>query len=206
MDAENRSDQPKNFGQWLDSALRTRIDAEPRLGLEERVLARLALDPQRMRASWWPLFAFATAALVIGMGLALMRTSKTDTNLLTRQNSRHRASEMIQQPSIRAMAAPSHEIGTPLHVGSSGRKRAGCCHVVSEEPSQIHSELLPKLAAFPVPRPETEQERLLLGLAARPDLLQTAHLSSNLPLRELSIPPLNIPPMEGTPPDNPLLY
>ena len=91
MDAENRSNQQKNFDQWLDSALRARTDAEPRLGLEERVLARLESAPQRTRVSWWPLFAFAAAAMVIVIGLALMRMGKTHTDLLTRQNPPYRA-------------------------------------------------------------------------------------------------------------------
>src|SRR5690349_23910296 len=73
MDAENRSDQQENFDQWLDSALRARVNAEPRLRLEERVLARLASQPERTRVNLLPLFAFAAAVLTVVIGIALLR-------------------------------------------------------------------------------------------------------------------------------------
>lgn len=206
MDAEKRSGQQNNFDQWLDSALHARVEAEPRLGLEERVLARLASEPQRTRMSLWPLFALAAAALSVVIGIALLRPGKTGSDILSRQNPSHSSDQINRRPSIRAMAAPNRELPAPLHVRHSRDIRARCCRFVKGEPSVVRSESLPKLAAFPTPRPETEQERLLLRLAAQPGLLHTAHLNSDLPLRELSIPALNIPPLEGTPPDNSPLY
>ena len=205
MDAENRSNQEENFDLWLDSALRARGNAEPRMGLEERVLARLASEPQRTRMSLWPLFALGAAALFVVIGIAVLRPGKTGSKILSRQNPRS-SDQINRRPSIRAMVTPNQEVPAPLHVRHSRDIRARCCRFVKGEPFVVHSESLPKLAAFPTPRPETEQERLLLRLAAQPGLFQTAHLNSDLPLRELSIPALNIPPLEGTPPDNSPLY
>ncbi|HKT26427.1 MAG TPA: hypothetical protein VJR04_17590 [Terriglobales bacterium] len=206
MDAESKSDQEKNFDQWLDSALRARSNAEPRMGLEERVLARLESEPQRTRMSLWPLFALAAAALSVVIGIALLRPGKTGSDILSRQNPPHSSGQIDRRPSIRAMAAPKEEARAPLHFRHSSDIRERCCRFVKGESSVARSESLPKLAAFPTPRPETEQERLLLRVAEQPGLLQTAHLNSDLTLRELSIPALNIPPLEGTPPDNSPLY
>lgn len=196
MDAENRSDQQKNFDQWLDSALHARVNAEPRMGLEERVLARVASEPERARVSLWPLFAFAAAMLVLVIGIPLFRPSNTGHDSLIRRNS---------QPSVHAMTVPNQKAiaSVPVHHSRVGEIR--CCQVLAGKSTVSHSESLPKRAAFPMARPATEQERLLLRLAAQPDF-QMADLNADLPLRELPIPALNIPPMEGTPPDKSTLY
>src|SRR5205807_214729 len=75
--------------------------------------------------------------------------------------------------------------------------------------SRLHSnarregEPLPKLAAFPAPRPETAEERMLLRLAARRGSYDLASSSTDAaPLKDLSVPEIKIDPMEGTPPDN----
>jgi hypothetical protein len=66
-----------------------------------------------------------------------------------------------------------------------------------------NSKPLPKLTVFPSPRPETEQEHLLLRLAAQQGSFEMANLNPDLPIREMSVPELKIAPMDGTPADNP---
>jgi hypothetical protein len=61
---------------------------------------------------------------------------------------------------------------------------------------------LPKLATFPAPRPETAEEHMLLRLAARRGSYDLAEASTDSALSDLSVPEINIDPMEGTPPDN----
>lgn len=196
MDAENRSDQQKNFDHWLDSALQARANAEPRMRLEERVLARLASEPRRK--VWWPAIAVAGAAVVlIALAIALLRPTRHEPTLA------HGAAEPA---SAQRVSSPTRT-SQASRAAATARLRHGRIWVSRNAVSREQTrERLPKLAAFPTPRPETEQERLLLRLAAQPGLLQTAHLNSDSPLKELSIPAINIPPMEGTPRDNSPLY
>ena len=44
MDAEQKNLGKKNLDRWLDPALRARVDVEPRMGLEARVLTRLKTE------------------------------------------------------------------------------------------------------------------------------------------------------------------
>ena len=205
MDAENRSNQQKNFDQWLDSALHARVNAEPRMGLEERVMARMASEAERARVGLWPLFAFAAALLVVVIGIPLFRPSNTGHDSPIRRNQRASQSEANSQPSVHAMTAPNQKAIASVPVRHARVGEIRCCHDLLGKSTVSHSESLPKRAAFPTARPATEQERLLLHLAAQPDF-QMADLNADLPLRELPIPALNIPPMEGTPPDKSTLY
>jgi len=70
MDAANRNPQ-EDMNRWLDRALRERANAEPRNGLEARVLARLAAEPPK-RLAWWPVIAIVAAVVVIAVALGVM--------------------------------------------------------------------------------------------------------------------------------------
>ncbi len=199
MDAEHRSDQQGNSDRWLDSALRARVDAEPSTGMERRVLDRLAMEPKRRHFVWWPALVAIATVLVVAFGIVVMRNGESTPHIVTRAAQTQDQRENNRQPAVQAkgLRAPRQQ--------RIRAKAIHCCALLANR-SVGHSESLPKLAVFPTPRPETEQERLLARLAAQPDLLETAHLNSDSPPRELSIPALNIPPMEGTPADNPPQY
>ena len=64
MGAENRKPESEDLDRWLDLALRERANAEPRAGLEDRVLARLATEPPRT-IIWWPAVAAVAVLLVV---------------------------------------------------------------------------------------------------------------------------------------------
>ncbi len=136
--------------QWLDSALSEYGEAEPRAGLEKRVMANLALrttdanGPRR----WW---ALATSAAVVGVAMLLW----------------------LGELHHRKFAA--NVIGSE----HSGREKRGAGNAASEvkqaaaEPSKyrrirqrsvnaLRSAEIPKVSQFPSPRPLSEQEKLLV--------------------------------------------
>ena len=192
MDAENRSAQQNNFDHWLDLALQARVNAEPRVGIEERVLVRLASEPERK--VWRPVVAVAGAAVVV-IALAIAVVSPSPDAPTTLRGA--------TQPAIVSGLTRATQTGQMPRAAVTAKARRGG-RVASRKPlsrSPIEQQL-PKLAAFPTPRPETLQERLLYRLAAQPDAVQRASLNLDSPIRELSIPELKIEPMEGTPPDN----
>lgn len=205
MDAENRSNQQKNFDQWLDSALHARMDAEPRMGLEERVLTRLASEPQRTRVSWWPLFAFATAALAIAVALTLLRPSQPKGAIArsATQSGAPAVSSVAVQPNPRSKTAAIHKSGPYRSVGT---KDFACCNFARAVTHPQREERLPKLASFPTARPETEQERLLARaatqLVAQGQISELANISLDSPPKDLSITELRIEPLEASPNDS----
>ncbi|HVH87153.1 MAG TPA: hypothetical protein VM912_10530, partial [Terriglobales bacterium] len=99
MDAESKNVQQENFDRWLDAALHARADAEPRMGLEDRVLARLAADPPR-KFVWWPASALAAAVagLVITIAIVLLQIRQPEQTI---------ADHKVQQPNSIAVNSAS---------------------------------------------------------------------------------------------------
>ena len=202
MDAENRKPESRDLDRWLDAALRERANAEPRSGLEQRVLARLATQSPKQQFVWWQMWAAAAAIFVIALTLSLLYPRRHD-QVVNEQpqrisperktNSNEPTAEQRQRPARSAVA--------------SGRDRACCLSkrtLAKNGPAVARNqpEPLPKLTKFPTPHPETPQERLLVQLATQPQGIEVANISNDgMPLKELSIPELKTEPMEGTPPD-----
>ena len=203
MGAENRRPESENLDRWLDRALRERANAEPQSGLEERVLARLAMRSPKQQFAWWQVWAAATAIFVIALTLSLSYLRRHDQVVNEQPHSvspEHKIAP--NQPTMEQRQAPTQ---APV---ASGRD-ATCCvsteMVAKRTLPAVHTqpEPLPKLASFPAPHPETRQERLLAQLAGQSDIVEVASTSTNSALlKELSIPELRVDPMEGTPPDN----
>ena len=209
MDAENRKPESEDLNRWLDIALRERVNAEPRSGLEDRVLASLAARPQH-RIVWWPAMAIAALILAIVIGVALF-------------SPRHQQQVASQPPSPAASydtkaginkLPPDKEL-SPTKSRVNTAKESTCCSSTKTLVSKNHdeavarprvrvetAEILPMLATFPAPSPETAQEHMLARLMARRGSYELAKTSPEMvPLRDLSIPELKIEPMEGTPSD-----
>ena len=210
MDADNRKPQfeDEDIDRWLDTALRDRVNVEPRSGLEERVLARLASRPQQ-RFAWWQAWVMAVAVLVVAVTLAIINPRKQQ----QAANGHQPATSSPEFGSQVKKLTPYQEPSTISSVRGNRRDRACCVSsrvltkntlgsATTLRAAQTKQEPVPKLATFPAPRPETTQEHLLVQLAAQPSIVEAASVSSGaMPLKELSIPELKIDPMEGTPPD-----
>jgi hypothetical protein len=75
------NERDRKLDQWLDKALSEYSVAEPRLGLEQRVLNRVRAEEQtRSRRwsiwKWMPAFAAIAAAVIIGVAIRPMRVEK----------------------------------------------------------------------------------------------------------------------------------
>jgi hypothetical protein len=198
MDAKPTSNQENDFGLWLDAALRARNDAEPRMGLEDRVLARLASEPQGKALLRWPVLVAIAALLVIAGGVTVLYRRPVVTDIA------HRAPATNVQPKSNfptQKASGSHQIAA-IRRPSQVRRASACCVAAKAHRDAEQAETLPKLAQFPSPRPQTTQEQMLMRLAARRDSYDTAVLASHSEWSELSVPEINVDPMAGTPPDS----
>lgn len=67
------NERDRKLDQWLDEALKEYGEAEPRFGLEQRVVTHLhAAERERQRTKWWrwmPAFAAIAAVIVIGVAV-----------------------------------------------------------------------------------------------------------------------------------------
>lgn len=137
--------------QWLDRALRQNALAEPRPGLEGRVLARIAAESKRdrTRTGWVWIFATASiAALFALIGLGVGHDSG-------------KAPRRVAPPAPRnsQMADRSAPVSRrPLLQNRSDRKPAVRMARTGEEPKPEH---------FPSPRPRSRQEVALESYAER---------------------------------------
>lgn len=197
MDAENKNPGQENFDRWLDTALHARADAEPRMGLEDRVLARLATTrPPSKEFSLWPVMIAAAAALVISAALVVTNSFRLN----------HEIAAGTRSASPAISKAPATQLGSNSTPGTPDNRRVITHRVAKASAPQIrhveHEESLPRLATFPALSPETEQEHMLARVAARRSSFDLANVSTDLvPLKDLSVPELKIDPMEGTPSD-----
>jgi hypothetical protein len=191
MDAEKRIHE-----EWLDAALRARADCEPRAGLEDRLLARLASEPPRKALAWWPTVAASVAIVVIAIALMTMRQGQPNQSLPINAASPRIGSASdggaARNPAVTAV----NKAATKLPSRSTHRTE-------TREPINRKAERLPMLATFPAPRPETQQERMLARLSAKGVSFAGIDDPVDLAeLRDLPVPEFKIRPMEEAPSDD----
>jgi hypothetical protein len=131
----------------IDAALKQYGAAEPRPGLENRVLANLHAERERLtlRPWWWrPVAAAVTIAVFIGGALLLKR--KPDVTAVTISN---------QPPITVGNTQPERPIESTVapHTAIKARGRS--------EPHIAHPHSEPRLEQFPAPTPLSEQEEML---------------------------------------------
>ncbi len=182
MEPEN---QEPLVEQWLDTGLKRYGEAEPRLGLEGRILARLRTEQAR-RASpswqWWP----PLAAIVIVAAVALP--------LLTRKP--------IPTRSV-PVATYSVETGSAaLRQPTVGFRRPDTTAQLQGRRKRIQRQIAPAPAKplpeqFPLPRPLSPQEELLLAYVEQVPAEEVAvaadrtRRASDLQIDDLEIAPLS---------------
>jgi hypothetical protein len=131
-------DRDHLIDEWLEAALIQRGRAEPRLGLENRILASIKAERERVPLrdwSWWPLWAGVAAILLIA-GVALFtKTQKLEPLLMS-----HIAAPVVSK-SLEPRVMPS---ARKLPVHATRRPKAA-----------------PRLEQFPSPQPLSEQEEIL---------------------------------------------
>jgi len=147
---KDRSDQDR-LDQWLDTALRELGNAEPRMGLESRILANVTAERERagIRRRWWgfgSVGAVAAVAMVVWLGHENNR-SKPVRNVAgntTSATQRTREGNAESEVKRRVMEATAQRRTRPHNA------------------TAVDVAAAPRLSQFPSPRPLSEQEQLLL--------------------------------------------
>lgn len=202
MKSDRRDNVNDDFlDKLLDATLERARDAEPRPGLEGRVMGRLRAERAAgsQFACKWRLVAGLAALVVIVLTARFMLRSGSTARP-------HPAPAWVSQSRAPAVTSPARATGpkpaaepqpagrpnrrsTPHHQPRVGRRR-GSVHLASAEPKQ-----------FPSPSPLSEEERLLLHAKDAPPSVLVAwggnDVAGNLQIRDLDIPPL-----ENWPPDS----
>jgi hypothetical protein len=162
MDPMNENEIEKKVDRWLDAALAhysQADEAEPRLGLEARVLATLQADRrerEQNRYPWpWRLMLAAGLAIVLVVVVARAPWRSVPGTLST--PSVKTAGGATTGRQLRPQPPVAAEMTSHPNPGVSVRRTRAHFLVVSDTPA-------PRLAQFPAPRPLSEQERLLVAL------------------------------------------
>ena len=145
------NEKERFLDEWLDTALPQYGQAEPRLGLENRVLARVRAEQERMAArkrQWWPVLAAVSAILVIALGVVLA-SLKSYLSPIAQRNS----APVEQKASQPNQAKYSH-----IQEASARTIRAG---IPRSHPFHLGGSARGRLEQFPSPQPLSEQEAIL---------------------------------------------
>jgi len=192
MAAEHKDPGPENFDRWLDTALRARVEAEPRMGLEERVLARLGTEHPRTTFSWMPLLAAAAAVLAVSAALIVSYSSRQKP-LITTVPPVAPTPQITEAPRIRRSSSASNAERTGrVPARQIARAKAPGVRRTADEQG------LPRLTAFPASVTPTEQERMLAELARGANANDLANFSETLvPLKDVEVSSLQIDPLDS---------
>ncbi len=154
--------------QWLESVLSQYCKAEPRSGLENRVLATLQAEQNRIapQRPWW--WAIGTATALAGVVAAIWIGENTHDKYprsaartsMTREQEFRSSTQPGATPQV-AHAADSYEPG-----------RFPAKHIAKRIPAQrptrdLASANPPKLSQFPSPAPLSQQEQILMSFVAQ---------------------------------------
>lgn len=171
----------------LDKALSEYRDAEPLAGMDDRILRRIAGQPEPVsrRRAWILAAAAAVAMIVIASWLGLHPRPQQQT-----------VATGITQPAQQAKAgAPHVEIPESLEqshtVGPARTPSRRAPAAITPQVAQA-SRTKPGVNQFPAPVPMTAEEHALLALArTHPDALLARSVNAD----ELSIAPIEIKPV-----------
>jgi hypothetical protein len=156
-DDHNRFTEGWPHNDWLDAALRQYGEAEPRPGLEERILANVRAEQGRSVAwTWWPWTAVALAAIAIVVaGPLAWRSGKTGTNSVAHN-------PLTATPSGTQVTNSGSENQAPPEVRVPAKKHTP---LNSHSPARVAAS--PRLEQFPSPQPLSEQETILASYVAQ---------------------------------------
>jgi len=144
--------------QWLESALIQFGKAEPRVGLENRLLSNLRAERAQayLRRPWWRALGMVASLAAILVAVRVEerdRERKPESTAATSTTNRAEARELVQPRPIPQIVHPAREVvlRRPAHRPTRDLAVAST----------------PKLAQFPSPQPLSEQERILASYVAK---------------------------------------
>lgn len=153
-------ERERDMNQWLESALGQYSKAEPRPGLENRVLANLQAERNRIasRRRWWAAgTAAALAAMMAAVWIGESARERSPVPTVGKSSSHQEEFRASIQAGTTPQAAPLARAYTAREVAK--RKPAN-------RPMHYAAGTTPKLAQFPSPQPLSEQERILMSYVA----------------------------------------
>lgn len=142
-------DNDQSAERWLEAALKQYGEAEPRPGLENRILTNLQAERARLtlRPWWWRPAAAAVTIAVLTAGAWLLKRSPDVTKV-----------PISNQPTVvtrkQEPEPPIASANTPYAAPRAPRRSR------SENPIAQPSSI-PRLEQFPAPAPLSEQEEML---------------------------------------------
>jgi hypothetical protein len=156
--AMNKTDMQNDaLDRELDVALAQFAAAEPRAGLEDRVLANLRLEEGRApeRSLWrWPALSALAAVLLVTVSL-MWRSAKPKPDITVQAPPKAAHFETQVAGNRGGGSVPPHQAGSKKRV-----KPSAVSHTVLEIAPAA------KLDQFPSPQPLSEQEKILADYAA----------------------------------------
>jgi hypothetical protein len=160
-DMSSQSLSNDSLDRELDAALAKYAAVEPRIGLEERILANLRAKRERSATnSWWRWPAVAAlSALFLVTGVFAWKSRKPAQNiaahvLITSQTNAHDVTPNAPQDGVAAF--PSRKTGAGRQLKTPSRRA----------PAPVLASA-PKLEQFPSPQPLSEQETILARYATK---------------------------------------
>ena len=142
-------DKEQFVNNWLDSALKQYGEAEPRGGLENRVLAAARAERRTTHNwRWRPALAALAAILLIAAGTYLVRWQ--------RGNGQPPLAKENQLPTNQKALQPSPAKTSPVTEAANGRSRLPRTHS-----RRVVESAAARLDQFPSPEPLSEQEKIL---------------------------------------------
>jgi hypothetical protein len=175
----------------LDTALSYYTSAEPRAGLEARVLAGIRAEGGRMAAREWSSWlALAAVAAILLVG-AMMFTKRTSDITNTPSASRREVVAKTTPEGNIAIARSS----LPVQMATPRKVK------ISRQPHHVGIDIAadPRLEQFPSPRPLSREEQLLLAYVrdTPPEQLAVAASEAARNADYLQIKDLEISPLEA---------
>jgi hypothetical protein len=151
--------------QWLEDGIGAYSQAEPRAGLEGRVLAGIAAQGRqtRWRFAWWGVLAFGcavSAIAVVWLGLGDRKSP------LPGPIAKVTVPERVvpEQSDEAAIRDDESSVGT---TSAQDRSRPGQATPVRQKLTRTTPRRTPRLEQFPSPQPLSEQERILMSYVAK---------------------------------------
>jgi hypothetical protein len=148
------NDRERVVNEWLDAALKRYGEAEPRPGLESRILATLrAENLPEPRWAWRPALAGVALVVLLCAAVFLARWPGVvhETAVGTAIKKEAQATPEIPPAPVLAHA-PSHAVKRSL---------AQRAHARPVKPPAVTAEIAPRLEQFPSAQPLSEQEMML---------------------------------------------
>lgn len=161
------------FDGLLNEALREVREAEPRMGLEGRVLAGVRAAGEERKLGWWKWVAVAAVVVMIVLGVGVRHASKEEV-VVTRPE---KVEEARPVESATGPAKPTERVEPSVvkAVGSQKQRRTVQSKNVvrsKREGKPDPTVMAAARAPFPTPVPLTDEEKALRRwAAARPEVM-----------------------------------